>query len=294
MMGLGNRWRLPLAVGITILMAGCGLTDGGYSLAPGATPMGSQLSPDDAAAGLSAMDASNLDALNNSGVLDSLDADDIQALEDSLGGAGVALQPAGYHTSGIFDIFTDKTKVGVLRSVEDGQFLLQTHSGWFPWTRRQVSMPLSADPQGLINLNNHLNQKVLVHGPLVPNSTDDIQVQVLIPLPSLAFITDFLTKGRVAGQIYDQTTDQPLPGAHIALVAEGNQYIYRQISRKDGKYYFSGLAPGHYHLSVQLAGYAPDEVAVQVEERHKTVETVGLTNGLAGGETGNPLPAQAP
>jgi len=61
------------------------------------------------------------------------------------------------------------------------------------------------------------------------------------------------TTGKIAGQVLDDATGEPLPGANIILL----ETQMGAAADMDGRYYILNIRPGHYDLRVDMIGYAP-------------------------------------
>ena len=94
------------------------------------------------------------------------------------------------------------------------------------------------------------------HGPRL--HTGDRNVLVRTVLPALlalaaATIADAGGSGIVSGRIVDSGSGFPLPGAHIML--DGAEP--GAVSDQDGRFKFTGAAPGDHELTVTYIGYTP-------------------------------------
>ncbi|HOT35063.1 MAG TPA: carboxypeptidase-like regulatory domain-containing protein, partial [Candidatus Latescibacteria bacterium] len=61
------------------------------------------------------------------------------------------------------------------------------------------------------------------------------------------------TTGKIAGQVTDRATGQPIPGA--AVLIEGLRL--GSTTDADGRYFIIGVPPGSYSVKASLLGYAP-------------------------------------
>ena len=86
------------------------------------------------------------------------------------------------------------------------------------------------------------------------------------------------TTGKIAGQVVDATTGEPLPGASVVVAArfEGDNEIELStlqggVTDSDGRYFILNVRPGRYVLKVSYVGF-------QVEIRKPVQVQVGLTS----------------
>jgi hypothetical protein len=73
--------------------------------------------------------------------------------------------------------------------------------------------------------------------------------------------------GALAGIVTDQE-DAAVPGASVTVIAAGTNASRTVVTSEDGAYVITGLAPGAYHVRVELSGFRP-----------LTREGVGLATG---------------
>src|SRR4029453_868328 len=76
--------------------------------------------------------------------------------------------------------------------------------------------------------------------------------------------------GALAGIVTDQE-DAAVPGASVTVIAAGTNASRTVVTSEDGAYVITGLAPGAYHVRVELSGFRP-----------LTREGVGLATGETG------------
>jgi hypothetical protein len=165
------------------------------------------------------------------------------------------LATAERQTSGLLDSsaggffsVTHITKIGYVRSVEDGKYLL---------TLKKETTKISvtgSDGKRDSRIAGYLNRKVLLRGIMMANG--QLMIEHIITIPTFKSITDLFLKGRLAGTIYfvnDST--KGLVGAQIVAKAATTGYLYRTLTDRQGNFQFSGLEPDTYSLTVGLGGY---------------------------------------
>ncbi|NMH64011.1 TonB-dependent receptor [Shewanella salipaludis] len=86
-----------------------------------------------------------------------------------------------------------------------------------------------------------------------------------------------LAVGKLEGNVRDQNTRQPLPGASVTI-KELN--LSQQVGR-DGRFFFVGLNDGEYTLQVSYLGAAPSQQSIRVDDDRTTqVELVLAPRGV--------------
>lgn len=80
----------------------------------------------------------------------------------------------------------------------------------------------------------------------------------------LLCLMPFLAKSQytLSGTIVEQSSQKPLPGAHILLTDNG----IASVSDKDGMFVFESLPAGTYSISVSYVGYETHDVKVELQE----------------------------
>ena len=170
------------------------------------------------------------------------------------------------------------TKIGYVRSVEDGKFFLQVQKGFFK--KKELSFPLVASSEKMgMRLAKLLNKRVIIRGKTVDKET--VTLTRAFQIPSMSILSDLLNTGKINGKIYDARTMQTLDEASITVRSRNNGRLYRVTSRRNGSYNLSRLAPGDYTLEVALAGYARNGVAkITVQKRKASTTNVSLASGI--------------
>lgn len=221
-------WMLAMALAI----AGCGAPT--TSLRYGVAPDGNEMS--------------QVEAIDKSGVLNTLD---LNLLDE-----------------GSFQILAegDKpvTRFGVVRSREDGRFFLQVKRGLFDkyLGYPEWNIPLEGSSEAkTLKLATHLNRLVILRGIM---QDETLEVRLVMSVPSLGYVTDLITKGRVTGTVYDERTKEPLKDGAMTLKASNNGNLFRSVSKQNGKYGFFRIPAGRYTLQVVKAGYSVYKTEINV------------------------------
>lgn len=250
--------RIALALLLATSLAGCGM--------PGTATSLSRSAASSTSADLSQAESIEFESINNSGQLDELDDETLSELEDEAPAAGYEAQFLGFGS----------TKIGYIRSTEDGKFFLQAKKGI--WKRKDVSYTLDAAKEDVsLKLAKKLNHRVLVRG---TNKDGAITVKSVYQVPDTRIILDMLRTGCVSGKVYSGRTLVGLGGAAITVRSIDTGRIYRASSKKDGRYHLSRLVPGDYSVEIALAGYSKGTLSkVTVAKRKSTSANVPLTEG---------------
>lgn len=252
-----KTFRTALATLLVLGLVGCGMP--GTATSP--RSLASSSSSD-----MSQAESIEFDSLNNSGQLDELDEEALAELADEAEGtSGYEAQLLG----------RGSTKIGYIRSTEDGKFFLQAKKGF--WKRKDVSYTLSPSKEDVsLKLAKRLNDRVLVRG---TNKDGTITVKSVYQVPDTKVVLDMLRTGCVSGKVYSGKTLVALNGASITLRSVDTGRIYRAVSKKDGRYRLGRLVPGDYTVEVTLAGYAKGTLSkVTVAKRKSTSANVPLTD----------------
>ncbi|HEY9857279.1 MAG TPA: carboxypeptidase-like regulatory domain-containing protein, partial [Stenomitos sp.] len=218
-----------------------------------------------ASADLSQAESVEFDSINNSGQLDELDDETLSELADEGDlASGYSSQLLGLGS----------TKIGYIRSTEDGKFFLQAKQGI--WKRKDVSYTLVGSKEDVsLKLAKKLNDRVLVRG---TNKDGTITVKSVYQVPDTSVVLDMLRTGCVSGKVYSGKTLVGLNGAAITLRSIDTGRIYRATTNKDGRYHVSRLVPGDYSEEITLAGYSKGILSkVTVAKRKSTSANVPLT-----------------
>lgn len=196
--------------------------------------------------------------LNRSGALDSVEIADFEA---ALGVAAVQVAP---QADAILDAGAGffkpqrKTRMGYVRSIQDGSYLLVLNG------EKAVTLE-GKDGKRDARVAKFLNRKVIVRGIL-----DDkgFLVEHIMAIPSFKYVTDLFYTGRIAGAVYSKETRQSLQGALITVTQLSTGYLFRTQTNSRGNFQFRGLEPGEYKVQVGLGGFQP-----------VVMETIGIQRG---------------
>ncbi len=225
---------------------------------------------------MSEQESLQIKSFNSGDLLDLLPLDD---LDDADFGGESELDEN--ESEGILDASTaaiagkSTTKIGYVRSIEDGKFFLQVKKGFFK--KKELSFPLVASSEKIsMKLAKLLNKRVIVRGKSVDKET--ITLTRAFQIPSLTLISDLLNTGKIKGKVYDARTMQTLDEANVTARSLVNGRIYRVTSGRTGTFSVRRLPPGDYVLDVALPGYAPNGIAkLTVQKRKASHSNLGLT-----------------
>lgn len=208
-------------------------------------------------------EAYTMKALNANADFDSLEFEEADLPFEDL--------TSDYATLGFMDALKKSNKVGYVRSVTDGKFFLATTTGVV--FRKDVDIPLEASEAVAVKIAKYLNKKVMVRGPLAGGT---LTAERIMSVPDLSVITDILSKGRVAGEAYEDSTKTALSDASIKLISMASGKIYRTTSNKKGNYHISRLEAGNYTLQASKAGYSSIQMQVTITRRKKTEQNLAM------------------
>lgn len=104
----------------------------------------------------------------------------------------------------------------------------------------------------------------------------------MILIGALSFGALAAAKGKLAGQVKDKSSDDPLPGVNISV--EGTSM--GAATDEDGFFYIINLPPGVYNVKVEMIGYATTMMEnVQVSSNRTTTLNVQLQSQAVEGQT---------
>lgn len=246
-------WLLVLTLVMSVSLTACGYTG---------TTQPINLSTSNMEADTSAQDftqdeAKTASELNASGVLDTKD---ITEFESVLGRTATVLNPpkanAKVQAVGVDSVleggggfFSVKrlTKIGYIRSIESDKYLLLLKG---ETTKLSV---VGQDGKRDARIANYLNRKVVLRGIMMANGS--LMVEHILSIPSFKFVTDLFLRGRLAGTVYLPVNNQGLVGALVVAKAARTGYLFRTQTNKRGEFFFSGLDPDTYSVTVGLGGF---------------------------------------
>lgn len=189
------------------------------------------------------------------------------------------------------------TKLGVIRSREDGKFAIQVRRGvlddYLGYPEMLVNL-VGSDDNKTLKLASYLNKLVIVRGTMRPDKS--MEVRLVMEVPSIGYVTDLITKGKVAGTAYEQNTKVAVQDVAITLKSLENGNIYRTISKYNGKYSFFRIPAGRYSLTASKFGYKTYNLGeVGVANYRKTQALIPLIGGGAvPSVTPTPCPTKEP
>ncbi|MNK83092.1 hypothetical protein D3C87_1028870 [compost metagenome] len=258
--------HLVVATALTAGLVGCGMPGNGAY----ATYQGSDMSE---------QESLQIKSFNDGGLLDLLPLEEFEdedfglPSEEAETSEADEMIDAAAGTAG-----KSTTKIGYVRSIEDGKFFLQVSKGVFK--KKELTFPLVASNEKMgMKLAKLLNKRVIIRGKTVDKET--VTLTRAFQIPSLAIITELLNTGKIKGKIYDARTMQTLDEASITARSLNNGRIYRVTSRRNGSFNLCRLAPGDYTLEVSLAGFARNGVAkITVQKRKSSPQNIALTSGM--------------
>lgn len=246
-------WLLVLTLVMSVALTACGYTGTTQPI----NVKASNVEADTSAQDFTQDEAITASELNKSGVLDTKD---ITEYEGVLGRTATALNPpkvnAAAEASGLDSVLEGSsgffavkrlTKIGYIRSIEDGKYLLVLKG---ETTKLSV---VGQDGKRDARIANYLNRKVVLRGIMMANG--NLMVEHILSIPSFKFITDFFFKGRLGGTVFLPVNNQGLVGALVVAKAARTGYLFRTQTDKKGNFLFSGLDPDTYTVTVGLGGF---------------------------------------
>lgn len=268
-------WLLVLSLVVSVALAACGMPSTTQPL----NVKSASLEADTSAQDFTQDEANTASELNSSGVLDSTD---IREYETVLGRTATVLNPpkvnaaAGVGADSLLEggsgFFTVKrtTKIGYIRSIESDKYLLVLKG---ETTKLSV---IGQDGKRDRRIANYLNRKVVLRGIMMANG--NLMVEHILSIPSFRFITDYFFKGRLGGTVYLPVNNQGLVGALVVAKAGKTGYLFRTQTNNRGEFYFSGLDPDTYAVTVGLGGFkGVTQEGVVVLKRKKTTLMLGMS-----------------
>lgn len=267
-----RRLLIPaLSLVMAIALSACGMNS---QVAPSALQQTAVGAIDTSAQDFTDEEAVKASDLNKSG---ELDAPEFGEFETALGRKATTLTSAERKTSGLFDspgggFFSVKrtTKIGYVRSIEDGKYLL---------TLKKETTPISvigSDGKRDRRIEGFLNRKVVLRAIVMANG--QLMVEHIITIPTFKSVTDLFFKGRLAGTVYIASNNQGLVGALVVAKAGSTGFLYRTQTDRTGNFQFSGLEPDTYSLTVGLGGFkGASQTGLAVLKGKKTSLMVPMT-----------------
>lgn len=259
--------NLVVAMALTAGLVGCG-TPGTASYA----------TYNSSSAAVSEQEALQIKSFNDGGLLDLLPLEEFEDEDFGMASDGEEAMADEPILDAAAIAGKSTTKIGYVRSVEDGKFFLQVTKGIFK--KQELAFPLVASSEELgMKLSKLLNKRVIIRGKTVDKQT--VTLTRAFQIPSMSILSDLLNTGKIKGKIYDARTMQALDEANITVRSLSNGRLYRVTSRRNGSFNLSRLAPGDYTLEVSLAGYGRNGVAkITVQKRKASTSNVPLASGI--------------
>lgn len=253
--------HIALALLVAVGLTGCGMPTTGTT--------GRSITASSATADISRAESVQLQSLNDNGELDELDDEALQELDAE---AADETQAAGLFSRG-------SSKIGYVRSSEDGKFYLQTKQGI--WKKKDISIPLATTTDTVsLKLSKYLNAKVLVRG---ATASGTMSVKKVYRVPDLSVVIDLLRTGTVSGKLYNAKTLVALEDAAVTLRSVNTGMIYRATTSSSGKYRVGRLTAGDYTVEATLGGFGKGVLAkVTVAKRKTTSANLPLSPVEAG------------
>ncbi|MNX80535.1 hypothetical protein D3C86_1121990 [compost metagenome] len=240
--------HIALALLVAVSITGCGMPTTG---APGRSITASSPTAD-----ISRAESVQLQSLNDTGDLDDLDDEALQELDAEETGE---VQGSGFFSRG-------SSKIGYVRSTEDGKFFLQVKQGI--WKKKDVSIPLATSTDTVaLKLSKALNVKVLVRG---STASGTMTVKKAYRVPDLSVVIDLLRTGTISGKLYNGKNLVALENAAVTVRSVNTGMIYRDSTSSSGKYRVGRLTPGDYTVEATLGGFSKGVLAKVTVAKRKT------------------------
>ncbi|HEY9900327.1 MAG TPA: carboxypeptidase-like regulatory domain-containing protein [Pantanalinema sp.] len=240
--------QIALALLVAIGLTGCGMPSTGTTAR--------SIAASSPSADISRAESVQLQSLNDNGELDELDDEALQELD--------AEEVGEVQASGLFS--RGSSKIGYVRSTEDGKFYLQTKQGI--WKKKDISIPLvTATDTVSLKLSKYLNAKVLVRG---ATASGTMTVKKAYRVPDLSIVIDLLRTGTVSGKLYNAKTLVALEDAAVTVRSVNTGNIYRATTSSSGKYRVGRLTAGDYTVEATLGGFSKGVLAKVTIAKRKT------------------------
>jgi hypothetical protein len=172
------------------------------------------------------------------------------------------------------------SKTGLIRQTEAG-LVLQASNGLFKSKKNATVFTLSGSEAVLADLQKRIDKKALIKG--LVNDADQVTVTSVKGVADLGFLTNWLSRGKIAGTV-KAADGTALAGASVdAKSADG--FVFHAVSETDGSFALKNLTPGTYAVSVKLEGYQPAASSSEVKKMRSTNLGVSLAPVPAASET---------
>jgi hypothetical protein len=280
---------LVLAVVAAISLTGCGTLPTGSFAAPSPSESTLQNTSLSAQASVKAPVASVVTApliSSNAASLVSAGAAQSQNFSTLMFSDGGALSDSelqadagiGYSVQAILPtttpIGTAFEKTGTLRQSGSGfEFDVTAGSGFLGlFHKTSTTYALTGPSAILAKLSTDANKKVEITGMLNGTTVTALEVEKAL---SFDFLSNWLTKGKIKGQIRD-AAGSPISGATVEAT-DNNGFEFTAVTENDGDFAIKNLTPGAYTLNISKAGYNAATGSTTVQKRH-SVHAVALLN----------------
>ncbi len=176
-------------------------------------------------------------------------------------------------------------KTGFVRRTETG-FMMEGKKGGFFSKKEKDNYTLIAGTTAIsTQLNERADKKALIKGVVDKNNV--VTVTSVKGLADMGFLTNWFSKGKIAGTVTDSVTDKPLAGVNVLCKSEDG-FIFKATSDEDGEFEVKSLTPGNYFLTLSKDGYQSVKSAADDPEAVGKREKVEYAAELA------PVPAPTP
>lgn len=143
-------------------------------------------------------------------------------------------------------------KTGFVRRTETG-FMMEGKKGGFFSKKEKDNFVLVAGTTAITSqLNTRVDKKALIKG--IVDKDNVVTVTSVKGLADLGFLTNWFTKGKIAGTVTDSVTDKPLEGVDVLCKSEDG-FLFKAVSDEDGEFEVKSLTPGNYFLTLSKDGY---------------------------------------
>ena len=163
--------------------------------------------------------------------------------------AGTRFEQLGPSIAGGGGVFAPRrlTRIGIVRSTTDGQYLLALDAA-----RTPIQM-LGQDGKRDRRIANFLNHKVMVRGVVMGNG--NLLVEHILVVPTFDFVVNMFWRGRIGGVVFATANRQGLREALVTAQAGRTGYLFRTRTDRWGQFTLGGLEPDTYTVTVGLGGF---------------------------------------
>ncbi|MEB3187603.1 MAG: carboxypeptidase-like regulatory domain-containing protein [bacterium] len=186
--------------------------------------------------------------------------------------AGARLEQVEASVAGGSGVFAPRrlTRIGIVRSTAEGQYLLALDQARTPITM------LGQDGKRDRRIANFLNHKVMVRGVVMGNG--NLLVEHILVVPTFNFVVNLFWRGRIGGVVFSTANRQGLREALVTAQAGRTGYLFRTRTDRWGQFTLGGLDPDTYTITVGLGGFAGKSIPnVSVLRARKSNLMIPLT-----------------